>query len=383
MTSLFDDGKEGSICEAIYNAEAKGTANWALRLGDIGQKLEARASTLRSRVRELRNQGNLALVVGAGLGLSCNLPSWSALVNEVFTSILTDDELSASEASSLLEAVKFRHDLLALAQAITAVSSEDVLANAVATRLYRDPSVRSEMLVALGRLLASMHASDNRGKATVVITFNYDTLIEEELERIGVPVVSLGREATVASLVSNSVNVWHIHGILRRPEKATVDPITGGGDKIVLTEASYGLAYLRSRSDPLQSLLTNGSVLLFVGFSFNDSYVRQILLKERITRGLPVAVGMLADESLIDAAKPRSKSYRALRKELKAKDASANELKGLSRRFDLRTATFEKLPSWFVYWVLDSVGVEWYRVPSLGAIASELDALAKCDLSPT
>jgi hypothetical protein len=197
-------------------------------------------------------------------------------------------------------------------------------------------------------------------------------LIEQELRQRRVPVVSLGRGANFGDLRDGTVNCWHVHGMLGDDEL----PIAGDGD-IVLTESSYGDAYLRAGQDPLSVLFAKNFTALFVGFSFNDTYVRHVLLRASKSAGKPVAIGLIADESLVEKDRPVvRRTVEEFHQQLYRRGVtSGNAYTGAFKRVHIRDRAIESMPFWFSRWVLHSIGVEWWQVPSYDELPHALESL--------
>jgi hypothetical protein len=368
------DGTLSDACmySAIRAYEATPTAEWDTEVGRAGRQLEAQSADLTGRLRSQLETNELVLVVGAGVSASCGLPSWSALIDSLIVKLLANGELHADEARSILGAVTFRNNPLALTQALTSVVTEDRLRSAVEQEISQSAFKRSSLLRAVGDVLEHQHRLG--GTPTTVLSFNYDLLIERELGERGVPVVALGRGAELSDLRDGAVNCWHLHGMVRDDE-----PLVAGDDAIVLTEASYGDAYLRAGQDPLSVLLDENRTALFVGFSFNDTYVREILLRASKSAGRSVAAGLVPEESLVEKGRPQAKlTAKKIREQLdRAGNPSHNLRAGADRRVSTRNKTIDAMPFWFSRWVLHAIGVEWWQVPGHRQVPNALRSLVQ------
>src|SRR5262249_22418974 len=112
-----------------------------------------------------------------------------------------------------------------------------------------------------------------------VVTFNYDDLLEEELERRGVPhhvVAAPGRAR------GDGVPIVHPHGFLPRESP---DEASG----IVLTEDDYhrvGDAVFHWASGEIVHHLRHGTAL-FLGLSMSDPNLRRLLDAARVRGEIP------------------------------------------------------------------------------------------------
>lgn len=340
---------------------------WGDRLAAKVIPIEQRARDLPERLRARLQEGRLAFVTGAGLSISCGLPSWYELVNFVFRELLARRGFHKDEVEATLASVKFADDLLSLAQALTAISNDTDVASLVASRLYDRRPQRSPLLEVAGNVIeTSLTCQRKRDLPSVVLTFNYDTLLEQELRNRGVAVQSIDRRVNFASLEPGIVWIVHAHGVLDEDEP--------GSSSIVFTEQSYGDAYLRARgTDPLSALLEADLSPLFLGFSFRDHFVRQILHQFSIQRKMPVAVGILASHDLVDVS--------ALTVSPAAEERfSPNDMAGWRKTgknpIKARQSTLAAIPEHLARWILHSIGVEWWRVPDREGLPSALAELA-------
>lgn len=360
MVKQFDE--DGCLHAAVEKHAGKwaphqyqATKDWAANLVARAQQLEADAASLPQRLQEHLQCGRLVLAVGAGVSISCGMPSWDALVRSAAVRALRGNDLQAGEEDATLAAMKLADDPIALAQAAELLVGREALVGIVAKELYEGTRAQSDLLRAIGALAAASHRiGQTIGAPSIVLTFNYDMLVEEELGRLGVPVSSWERNVRLSALPPGVVHVVHLHGIVRR-----APPHEAG---IVLTESSYGEAYLRDSSvDPLSELLERGAVPLFVGFSFRDHYVRQILHKRSLVHGGLVAAGIIAAETLVDKTRIVVAGDGALG--YSPNDRVGWIKTGLDPR-GVRNKAVLRLPAHLARWILASIGVEWYEVPT-------------------
>lgn len=362
------------IHEAVNKYRGESVKQWDTGIGREGRALEAAAADLPRRLVQCREAGRLTLVLGAGVGLSCHLPGWDALIRALFRETVGGQQLRPAETEALLATLRFGDDPLALAQTVTAVAGDRMIRYHLTRLLFANPAARSPLLKALGDLVEGMHQAGRENSAAVaVITFNYDTLLEDELADRGVPVRVFGRGSTLQDSSLDAVNIFHVHGLLS--DKWTV---SAGDTNVVLTEASYGDAYLRGGASPIDEVLDGQSTPLFVGFSFRDVYVRQALLRARLRRGGPVAVGLLAEGDLIDSRKVVVADLQ----ELLNQDRNPNARAGVRRTAGLRRDTVRQIPGWLARWMMSNLGVEWYRVPTHQDVAMAVSDLAS-DVAPS
>jgi hypothetical protein len=275
------------------------------------------------------------------------------LVDGVFHDLLAKNGLHGDEAASILGAVRCADDLLSIAQSLTAITDDIDVVQIVAARLYARAPDRSPLLSAVADSIeAAIPFQRAAGVQPTVLTFNYDTLLEDELVSRGIAVESVDRAVHGASGKLGAVCVVHAHG--------TVSDKTSSKDAIVFSEESYGDAYLRDGGvDPLSELLMADALPLFVGFSFQDRFVRQVLQRASLRRKGPVAVGLLAKRDVVDVRGPMV-SGEAMR------GFTPNDQAGWRKTghnpIHARQETISKVPEHFARWILHTIGVEWWSV---------------------
>ncbi len=196
------------------------------------------------------DQGDAALFIGAGLSVSAGYVDWRGLLREIA------DELGLI--------VDQESDLVSLAQYhVNSASHRGRLNRTLIEEFTRDAKV-----TATHRQLAGL-------SIRTVWTTNYDTLIEQAYGEIGKRVdVKADARQLVTTLPKRDVTLYKMHGDIARPDDA------------VLIKDDYEL-YHRTRGDFVTAL--NGDLLekhfLFLGFSFTDPNIDQILARVRAAHG--------------------------------------------------------------------------------------------------
>lgn len=209
------------------------------------------------------------LFLGAGVSIDAGLPSWDKLLkglielNEnpdgaVFKSGNYDDIERNCAQSSLIIARYIKAGLF---------YSEKDFNKKLRSVLYKD--IKSEHTLAKN---IAHCISWNYGKSKFgiesVITYNYDDLIEQELNILGVDNSSV-YEGNRNNL--GEFPIYHVHGIL--PEKE------GANSKIILCEKDYHdvykESYLWSNVEQLHAL--SRTICFFIGLSMTDPNLRRLL----------------------------------------------------------------------------------------------------------
>jgi hypothetical protein len=196
--------------------------------------------------------GTLALLLGAGVSKPLGLPSWPELLNAAFAQIGeapfdgADLELAATRlaASCKTKGIDFR-------AVVTAC-------------LYPDGGLASSSLMGSRRMgaLGAMLMGSSRGNVDTVLTFNFDSVLEEYLLLHGYIVNVVTK--LPALIGGEDVTVFHLHGYL--PSR------TGPGrasDDIILTKESVN-KMVGDPNHPWRLILrqvVRSKVLLLMGIS--------------------------------------------------------------------------------------------------------------------
>lgn len=195
--------------------------------------------------------GSLALVLGAGVGIPLGFPSWDGLVRRCFElqALEPPGQNLELEASRLEEHCK---------------RNKIELRDVVHAGLYSGGRPSSRELTSSLRLSAigALLMGSRRGSVQTVITFNYDSLLEEYLAIHGY------HSRVVSSLPAlhggEDVTIFHPHGYL------PAEPSLGTrSSSLVLTKESFNLL-LGDPASPWVAFIRHvvrTKVLLFVGIS--------------------------------------------------------------------------------------------------------------------
>lgn len=223
---------------------------------------------LLNELKETYCRNGLTLVLGAGVSASCGAPSWTELLLKLHSQALGNS---------------FSGDLSGLAEIYTsAVSSDGPLISArfaaqewgddaidfkdkVRVEIYRYVRENSTLINDLAKL---SQRCEGREGIKSILTYNYDVLLEEELEAIGREYSRSDRHGKSGPV---GIPLRHIHGFLGRQ----VQP----DEWIVLSESSYHKEYSNpfSWSNIIQLNAFRETSCLFVGMSMTDPNQRRLL----------------------------------------------------------------------------------------------------------
>jgi hypothetical protein len=209
-----------------------------------------------SYLKNIYSQGRLIPFIGAGLSVPFKIPNWYDLI----------DELSSAVPVELLPAIKFELNSKKYWNAV------DLLMRygRYDERQIQEGIVRLIQLKQVKCLNDEEHNYSDIGKLNFrrILTTNYDHWLFEYLDgsRHFPQILSQSSVSSHELVLDESPKrIWHLHGHISD---------TGS---LVLTRNKYNQLYSEEKYKRLFSLLSGSCVLLFLGFSFDDEYIRQLL----------------------------------------------------------------------------------------------------------
>ncbi|MDO8272710.1 MAG: SIR2 family protein [Gammaproteobacteria bacterium] len=239
-------------------------------------------------VSETYRSGRFSLLLGAGVSSSAGLPDWDTLLNSLFVSMLTDEHLNdkSGESDQVASIVKRLRQLdgpsaLMLARYIRkglsagSEKEQNDFIEAVTNQLYSLRNKKFSLSSPLIKEIANLCTPTRTGaKVRSVITYNFDDLVERELETRGLSIRSIFEEVELPA--PEELPIYHVHGFLPedRSSYSNLDKAT-----LVFSEEGYhqiyGEPYHWSNLAQLASL--KESTCLMVGLSLTDPNLRRLL----------------------------------------------------------------------------------------------------------
>ncbi len=216
-------------------------------------------------------KGNLSLFCGAGISFESGIPSWKNLLKSLLSEVYSYDastpinDLDAKLANIFQQQINLSP--LIIAKYIKLWLGNNFLET---TRkiLYKNLKSGNKTIAAISEL-----SRPRRGKKPLhsIVTFNFDSLIEEQFEKDKVEYKSIHKEGERVS--ENEIPIYHPHGYLPQKGKITLD------NNIVFSEDAYHLHFTDSFnwSNLIQLNQLNNNTCLFIGISLTDPNMRRII----------------------------------------------------------------------------------------------------------
>ncbi len=242
---------KGGVNAALRGEKQKSVNTWE----------ELREERLKKAINDF-NRYDSVIFAGAGVSASANIPDWQTLLRRLLANgnIISSDDFDcvfkSMDSSNLLTARYIEKSLNA--------NKKDILER-IRQLLYPGDVIRESCLVtAICKLIILQK------NLRSVITYNYDTLIEDCLRAKGKSCFSVYKNNRDES---NSFPVYHVHGIVFHNNS------NGLPEDIVLTENDYHRVYSEvfdwSNVEQLHALTR--CTCFFIGLSLNDPNLRRLL----------------------------------------------------------------------------------------------------------
>lgn len=253
---------------------------------------QSRRLEIIQEIKRNYQSGRFSLLLGAGVSSSAGLPDWDTLLNSLFVSMLATDEIGKKRSSSEAEADEISSIVKRLRQidgpsAITlaryirrgigadSAAAQGDFIDTVTKQLYGLRNKKYSIDSALIKAIADL-CVPNRTGANIrsVLTYNFDDLLERELEVRGLQYRSIFEEVQLAT--AEELPVYHVHGFLPEDRSRYLNI---SKSTLVFSEEGYhqiyGDAYHWSNLTQLSSLKETSC--LMIGLSLTDPNLRRLL----------------------------------------------------------------------------------------------------------
>lgn len=218
---------------------------------------------IKSKAKSVFTNGKNTLFLGAGLSMSCGLPGWGTLLELMLTSLRKDRALSVNDYDACRN--DSQGSLLIKARYLKQFYTETnrTFISDIREALYKNVDDNGQLLKSVASLIKT-------GNVETVISYNYDDLLEEALQRAGVlfSPIDQSNRPTLGTLP-----ILHTHGFVPREVDADYDR------NVVLSEEDYHSlyrdAYHWANVEQLHALTQ--TTCFFIGLSLKDPSLRRLL----------------------------------------------------------------------------------------------------------
>lgn len=194
--------------------------------------------------------------IGAGLSVPFKVPTWKSLIEEITKKYAVGDN------EFLVHAVEIKLKSFDFWSAIDLIKDFAKL---------DDYDIQSEIVEIINKEQIeifddSLHNyNDLKGmNFQVYLTTNYENLIYQYLRCRNIPILLKDIEFNTQNLFDEQ-RIFHLHGNISNP------------GTIVISRESYDELYKNEKYENLLKAVTSSKKLLFLGFSFDDQFVKQLI----------------------------------------------------------------------------------------------------------
>lgn len=246
------------------------------RTSSVVSEQEIKLENENKYINELQtalHNNRLTLVCGAGISMSAGIPSWNSLLWSMLNKCVTSkSEFSVESAQQSLPTSNIivgKYLKLMLGNDFEVALKECLYEQLQEDQTYLGKKVYKETPL-IYELINLLRPKRNSGSVESVITFNFDSLLEDTLNKYGIENQAIYNEGMIAD--SKYIPIYHVHGYL--PQEGDIK-----SPNIVFSEDAYHTQFIDpySWSNLVQLYKYMENTCLFVGLSITDPNLRRLL----------------------------------------------------------------------------------------------------------
>lgn len=257
--------------EKLRKVLASGIDRPIREIENIRDDQNTRNKTFVKRLKESLKAGDLTLVCGAGVSIGAQIPSWNELLLDLLETMIARISNDQSISLKSENASNYRSILgsssLVMGKYLKSNLGKDFLPE-LRDALYKNNPKTCDLIDAI----VEVSRPQRDGKPlNSIITFNFDALIGENLERNNVKFKAIDNEGNRNQ--PDELPIYHVHGFLPRTGKIT------STKSVVFSEDSYHTQFIEpfSWSNLIQLNKLSQNTCLFIGLSLTDPNLRRLL----------------------------------------------------------------------------------------------------------
>lgn len=226
-----------------------------------------------NELKSALHSNRLTLVCGAGISVSAGIPSWNTLLLSMLNRCVTNKyKFSVESAQQFLPTSNIilgKYLKLMLGKDFETTLKECLYDQLAEDQTYLGKKVYKETAL-LHELINLLRPKRNSGSVESVITFNFDSLIEDTLNKYGIENQAIFDEGMIAK--SKYIPIYHVHGYL--PQEGDIKT-----PNVVFSEEAYHTQFIDpySWSNLVQLYKYMENTCLLLGLSITDPNLRRLL----------------------------------------------------------------------------------------------------------
>lgn len=237
-----------------------------------------RKSTSKTAIKNLKTafiEGNLNLVLGAGISSTYGLPTWDNLLQRLLLKTIEQETDKATVLSKFFTKIFNPSPLIAgryLQESLVDKKVANKFEKEVRKALYETFDSNAESKI-MDEIIKICVAPGNSPNLDGIITYNYDDIIESKLleKDIDIPFQTIYGQGVNPD--NKSLSIYHVHGYL--PKNGTIN----AHNAVTLGEFVYHEQYnnVYSWNNIVQINKFRDKTCLFIGTSLSDPNIRRLL----------------------------------------------------------------------------------------------------------
>ena len=295
-------------------------------------------------LKKAYRDGNLVLVIGSGVSKQMGIPDWKTLMQKLLIDTLNNQNDENSKNSIIIAQLfsdLFPKNPLIAARYLRDHFKDNIeFNNKIRDTLYNNIDKSSDKST-IKEILNFIIAPGKSPNLDSIITYNFDDLLEKEIEKTKLPIPYEVIHKTGQNPSNKGLVIFHVHGYL--PENYQLD-----SSNVVLSEDIYHKLYyeMYNWNNLLQINKFKEKTCLFIGTSLSDPNLRRLLDISKKLRGNGEYHFIIKEKQDKQRIKNTIKQYldsnkNLLDEKIKAKmdlDEAVNEIVNLQQNFEEKDA---------------------------------------------
>ena len=205
-------------------------------------------------------ENNIVPFIGAGFSIPFGVPSWRQLIEEI------TQKYAVGKLAFLSQAVEMNLDSGDFWEAIDTLKK---FAN------LTENDIQSQVVEIIKRkknndIEDTLHNYNDLKELnfSTYLTTNYENLLFKYLQFDNIPIPLKDLNFNTQNLFSEQ-RIFHLHGIM------------SNSGTIVISKEGYDNLYKNRKYDEILKLITGTKKILFLGFSFDDQFIKKLILDHK------------------------------------------------------------------------------------------------------
>lgn len=235
----------------------------------------SKSDTAIKNLKQSHIEGNLCLILGAGVSFNFKIPTWESLLQRLLMKTIEKEPDKAIVLAKFFSKIFNPSPLIAgryLQEMHTDPEQKNKFENEVRDALYEtfDEKAISPVIDEIVRFCLS---PGNNPSLDSIITYNYDDIIESKILATNMEMRFQSVYGQSIDTSKNELKIFHVHGYL--PRTGDIDE----QNKITLGEHVYHEQYtnIYSWNNIVQINKFRDKTCLFIGISLTDPNIRRLL----------------------------------------------------------------------------------------------------------